>query len=218
MMVRQGFVTNSSSSSFIVWSKEKTVTPEMVTAWGIPERVERYLFYRNWEEDRGIDLSVKNITRKINEFKYELDSRWVDIAISIQQKWIEDEQNYIENIRARCLAEGIEENKIPTIKKFIEEILQSELEHLAEFLWIKSLQEKGYKTYGYWCEDLRGLERARPTPGRSDRSEVGICMHLVQREGCDHSYKSDSWVVFNDTEEGGIRGMEYYLQKNLRNY
>jgi hypothetical protein len=211
MFARQGFVTNSSSSSFLVWLRDGEVTPELVVKWGILKKIAKHIKNKNWDKRVKLDFSPENIANRINGFKYELPAGWADKQIARHLAWVAGQKAKIKNPPAEDLDLPKERQKI--VRDFRKRVLKDEGERLAEYQFTKSLQDQGYKVYAYFCEDLLGWERNKPYPLGLDRSEVGICIHLTLHEDGYHHNKSHQ-AVFNDTEEGGIRGVVYYLWPN----
>jgi hypothetical protein len=177
MFSRHCFITNSSSSSFLVWSRTENITPEMVMSWGLPEKIEKHHATLKSEYDTKIDLTPNNIASKINGFKLEFSSEWVKKKLA-------------------------EMYGTPDSKDLIKELK-----------FMESLQNQGFKTFVYYCEDLLGLERETPRSGNIDRSEVGICIHLILHHDAYTNHKQHP-AVFTDTAEGGMRGMVFYLWMN----
>jgi hypothetical protein len=74
MKIRTGFVSNSSSSSFVVLYKDETITKEQIEEHNTKMLKENICFYLHSDEE---DVVIKEIVKSLNDHKilslYDLD-------------------------------------------------------------------------------------------------------------------------------------------------
>lgn len=220
MLVRHGWVTNSSSSNFLVWYKCDQVTPDMVKSWHVVPRMRKHTdeIEMDWDDKlkrrvkrREANLLPSYIAERLNAFLYELTPEWLVVAIQGEERYLRESQE--KALNAAIEYAELPEDRVQDLVDLDTLWADSTRGRIEELRQMKELQDAGFKTYLYRCSDLSGLDRkCRKGPLRDDSSDVGVALHLIQHS--DMYSDRDPYTRqarFQETSVSGIRGLVYYV-------
>jgi hypothetical protein len=182
MFIRRGFTTNSSSTSFVIWTKSH-IGEEFLEdiQWNLIVKMASPLM-----KEQGINkpkgLSVPSAVKIFSEWAKQI---------------FEDDLKESIKYREEQMRKGKRRSGDPLYESY-----EMRENRLKELLRIRRLIRKGYNVYLYNCNDLQGIDRKRQFhPWASDASPIGFMLQQY----------SNYWPIegFEEEDVGGIKPLQY---------
>lgn len=188
MLIRTGFITNSSSSAFLIWSQSGKITVTDL------DKINWSQATRRAAKRCDLQIPSERVAEQLNRWKVNITEDMIDDLIEHVQKEFLDKPESPDS----------DEFFTPSSRLF------KDMEHqLRVFRKVKRLLHlKGYTISIYHCEDLAGIIEPDPskiTPHMVDRSEVGFIMQSLA-----------SWEElgrFAESSGFGIDKLQFYLDR-----